>query len=314
MKTFKSLADLTLFFKNEMDCVLYLEQERWHGNVICPHCESEYYSRVNTRLKSPELIGYKDFRCKACDKKYSVLTGTIYENTKMPLRKWFIALYLLTAHKKGISSLQLSRDIGITQKAAWHVLHRLRIILIEDSNEPLKGIVEVDETYVGGKIANMSNKKRKAAREFQGEMKNKSVVMGMVQRDAMLRLKVIDGRGEIRNSVLETVSPDAKLITDTSGVYKGIDKIYPEHQTIDHAKGEFARGAIHTNTIEGAFSLLDRMVIGIYHYISPKHLQKYLIELCYRYNTRGLKDYDRFTSTLRRVGGFRLKYATLIAK
>src|SRR6185503_122363 len=174
MQDFKSLKDFMAYFSEEKTCLDYLEQQLWNGTPVCPHCGT---------TKVYRLANGKQFKCgnkKTCDRKFTVLKGTIYENTKIPLSTWFGALWILTAHKKGISSHQLARDLGVTQKTGWFLLHRIRLIMGDNSPEPLGQVVEVDETYVGGKFENMNRGRRKKFQESGKD--NKVAVMGMVQR------------------------------------------------------------------------------------------------------------------------------------
>jgi hypothetical protein len=236
--------------------------------------------------------------------------GSVMEGTKLPLSTWFVALYLITAHKKGISSCQLARDLNIGQKAAWFVNHRIRLMLKDKAADPLSNVVEIDETYVGGKWANMSKKKR--AIMVENQQSNKTPVMGMVERDGRAKLTVI-GKSTFKNIVQLNVSTDAYINTDEHLGYQGLNKEFADHSAINHSQGEFVRNDVHTNSVEGFFSLFKRTIFGIYHQVSPKHLQRYCDESVYRFNTRKIKDVDRFFMSLTKTQG-RLKYKDLIAK
>jgi transposase-like protein len=317
MMPFKNFSDLRKHFNNELVCVLFLEDQRWNGTPICPHCGSEHHSRTKTRLKHEDLKDYKDFRCKACDKKYSVLTGTMYESSKIPLQVWFQAVYLISGHKKGISSVQLASDMGVTQKTAWFMLHRIRNCFAQEETH-LGGsgnIVEGDETIVGGKTHNKNKAHRAKVKEGKIDpMSNKSIVMGMMERKGSLLLRVLKSRNKIIPAVVNNVNMDASLVTDSSGVYKGINKLFPKHEIVDHSNDEFARGKVHTNSIEGVFSHFDRMVVGVYHYISKKHLQQYCDEFTFRWNRRSMTDIEKFVTTVTKCEGKRLKYKELVFK
>jgi len=281
---------------------------RWpDGNVFCPKCGSGHaYTYANT-------FWYK-CREKQCKARFTVTVGTIYEGTKLPLSKWFLALWLLSAHKKGISSCQLARDLGIGQKAAWFVLHRLRVQMQDKAPQMLDNIVEVDECYVGGRVTNMSKEKRQRIKD--GEIRDIKVpVMGMVQRDGKAILKVIeDWRVEsFKYMVRKYVKPDAIIVTDAHLSYTGLVKEFADHKTVNHSHYEYKTGIFHTNTVEGFFSSLKRSYIGIYHYMSKKHLHRYLNETACRYNSRKIKDNERFIELLKQPQG-RLKYNDLIAK
>jgi transposase-like protein len=305
---FKTLPQLFDFFKDEETCIAYWEQIRWNGNVTCPHCNASNPYKTNR--------GYK---CKnvECQKKFSSLVGSIFENSKMPLRTWFGAIYLCTSHKKGVSSLQLSRDLGIHQSSAWFLLHRIRETLMEIAPEKLGGegcIVEADTTIVGGKAVNMTNKRRRELSK-KGRNGNKTKVTGVIERGGNIRFDVVDGEETESGNVSKHIDKESVLMTDSATNFHLIGREFAAHQTVDHSKGEYVKDkVIHTNTIEGAFSHFDRMVIGVYHNISRKHMQAYANECAYRYNTRKSKDPIRFENTVLKCSGVRLKYNTLIAK
>lgn len=309
---FKSILQLVKAFPDEQTCIDHLEQLRWNGNVVSP---------FDPTSKVYKCAGNK-YKCKNTGKYFNVRTQTMFDNTKIGLQTWFMAIFLLTAHKKGISSLQLGRDLNITQKSAWFMAQRIRncfgldVSEVEEDTKLGGGgqVVEVDETYVGGKLKNMSNKKRKEHNEGKfSSQTNKTAVMGYVVRGGDLKLSVIESRKQIAESVAKMVAHDAVLVTDASAVYTTVGKHFAGHEVIDHSKSEYTRGSIHTNTIEGVFSMFDRMVIGTYHNLSPKHMQKYANELSFRYNSRKDSDCYRFNLMLRN-SNVRLTYNNLIAK
>ncbi|MBW4888266.1 IS1595 family transposase [Mucilaginibacter sp. HMF5004] len=304
---FNSLLQVLDYFKNEEVCISYLAKSRWSDTPSCPHC-----GNVGAYITN------RGYKCKAkeCAKKFSVTTGTIFENTKISLRTWFAAMYLCTAHKKGISSLQLSRDLAITQKTAWFLLHRIREMLLSNQSEQLDGTVEIDETYVGGSLKNKSNKKRAAMRAVNGQwVDTKTAVFAIVQRDGQVRTTLLSTTRPKTSDVLPiiqaNVREDALIVTDSSTMYGSLKHSY-KHEVVNHATSEYVRGVFHTNTVEGFFSLLKRGIIGIYHYVSPKHLQRYCNEFGYRYNTRKVSDCLRFEDAIKNVNGVRLTYANLI--
>ncbi len=307
---FGSLAQFFDYFKDDDTCLQYWISVRWNGNISCPHCGSENPYVTNR--------GYK-CRNVGCQKKFSALSGSIFENTKVGLRTWFAAIYLCTAHKKGISSLQLSRDLGIHQKSAWYMLHRIREAFKAEAPEPMGGegtIVEVDETYIGGKLKNMHNSKRREMKEKKrGISDNKTVVMGYLERgDNIVRFRVLPRQYMIKDQVRENVDSSSVLMTDSATTYTIIGREYAHHEIVDHSRKEYVRDKVlHTNTIEGAFSLLDRMITGIYHYVSPKHMQSYLNENAYRYNTRKATIPVRFEDAIQKFEGKRLLYKKLTA-
>lgn len=306
---FSNLFQLFDFFKDEAVCLSYWEQIHWGGQPVCPHCECEKVYKTNR--------GYKCAN-KECFKKFTAISGTIFENTKIPLRLWFGAIYLMTAHKKGISSLQLGRDLGVQQRTAWYLLHRIREILKENEPEMIGGegvVVEVDETYVGGKVKNMNNRKRREIKEqIRGVNDNKTAVMGYIERSNKIRFEVVCKECVIAEMVKENIATDSVIMTDSATTYTNIGKQFAYHGTVDHSKKEYVKeDVIHTNTIEGSFSLLDRMIIGIYHFVSPKHLQAYCNESAYRYNTRKITDPQRFEHAVKMCGNSRLTYQKLIS-
>lgn len=301
MQEFHNLKECLAYFSEEKTCLDYLEQQLWNGKPVCPHCGSERVYR---------LANGKQFKCgnkKTCDRKFTVLKGSIYENTKIPLSTWFGAIWLLTAHKKGISSHQLARDLGVTQKTGWFILHRVRLIMSDKGPEILENVVEVDETYVGGKFENMNRGRRKKWQESGKD--NKVAVMGMVQRGGRAKLKVI-GQDTFKETVRKHVDTSAFLITDSHISYVGLAQEYAGHESVNHSQSEYKRGDIYTNTVEGFFSNFKRGLIGIYHSMSEKHLSRYCDEFAARYNTRKLKDAERFKIMIRQSKG-RLKYADL---
>jgi len=299
---FKSIIEFTQYFNTEEKCRLFLEEQRWGDSPACPHCGS-----TNVRKFATDNKTYK-CREKVCRKKFTVTVGTIYENTKIPLTKWFLATYILSVHSKGISSLQLANWLNVTQKTAWFLNHRIREMLSNNAPELLNEIVEIDETYVGGKISNKHVSKRKEARK-QG---NKSMVVGAIQREGKVRTKVVQQANieNIQKTIVEFVEPNSTMITDESHAYNKVSLNY-KHETINHRNKEYVRGSIHTNTIEGYWSVLKRQINGIHHFVSPKHLQRYCDESSYRYNTRSLDQDNRFTDVIRRCNG-RLTYTALI--
>lgn len=296
---FKSIFDLLKAFPNEQSCIDHLTKLRWNGEVISPFdAQSKVYTCKNNR-----------YRCKNTGKYFNVKTATLFDNTKIELRKWFMAIYLITGHSKGISSVQLSKDIDVTQKTAWFMLQRIRNCFGIDVT--LDNEVEVDETYIGGK--NKNRHEHKKITNTQGRsVKDKTPVVGMIQRKGKLTaIKVDDVSGKtLSNEVIKRVKTSASVYTDEWTGYKTLQLIY-DHAIVRHKHQEYVRGVVHTNTIEGFWSLLKRGIVGIYHFTSSKHLQKYLDEFVFRYNNRHAAMNVKFNAMLANTEN-RLTYKDLI--
>lgn len=306
MQNFKTLPQLFDYFKDERTCLDYLEQQRWAGNVTCPFCGSE--KPYNTDR------GYK-CRNKDCHKKFTAKVGTIYENSKISLRTWFGAIYLCTAHKKGISSCQLARDLGITQKTAWFVLHRIREMLKEKAPKMVRTEVQVDETYVGGKETNKHASKKGKKRQGRCE-DGKTPVFGIYEKEGTVMVKVLPlvSRKQVQKIISERIEKESTMVSDAFIIYGYLAKENEyKHVVVNHKNGEYVKDGYHTNGIENFWSQLKRGIIGIYHQVSPEHLQRYCDEFAARYNTRKIKDHERFQQVIQGSEG-RLKYNQLIGK
>jgi transposase-like protein len=302
--TFKNLQQLFDTFNDEETCRHYLEQQRWNGNVECPFCGCTKVYRTNRGFKCAD---------KFCAKKFSVTVGTIYENSKVGLRTFFAALYLISSSKKGISSLQLSRQLGITQKSAWFVLHRIREMLKDKTpHAPYEGIVEIDETYVGGKNSNKHKSKQKKLAGVEGKIP----VMGVLDREKGVRTYVLPNTNLVtmQGVVKYNMGLNAEVITDAHPSYLGLKKLGYKHTIVKKDVGSYITDShFHTNNMEGFWSIMKRGIYGIYHQVSEKHLQRYCDEFSARYNTRDIKDNERFEKAVKNSNG-RLKYNDLILK
>lgn len=302
IKQFNSLFEMMEAFPDEQSCIDHLMSIRWKTGAHCPHCGS---------TKVYHFKDKRNHKCGDCKKRFSIKVGTIFEDSKIPLRKWFMAIWLVTTHKKGVASTTLAKDISVTQKTAWFILHRLRHAARTRSfNRPLDGVVEVDETFVGGKEKNKHVKKRqKKGRGPTG----KAVVFGALERNGELQTFHLTSLKQVKEAVKRHVSEGAILVSDEYPGYKGLSKTY-FHQTVKHSAGEYAHTGnfYHINSIEGAWSHIKRQIYGIHHWISDKHLGRYLAEMTWRYNRRTVEEGPRMNEFLGRVDG-RITYKELIA-
>lgn len=288
--------------RSEDDCRLFLENVRWQGTPICPHCGS--ISDKHYRLKTHGT--FKGLhKCKDCNKRFTVTVGTMFEGSHVPLQKWFYAIYIFLSHKKGISSVQLSKDIGVTQKTAWFILARIRYNLRELERVLFDGIVQMDETYVGGK--NKGRFKNNRGRSI----KQKTPVVGILTDNRVIATVVPDTtRKTLHTIIYGLIKPGSTIVTDEWPAYNGLSSDYI-HETVEHNIRQYVnKDGFHTNGIEGFWSHLKRGLRGIYHVVKPKYLQTYCNEFAYRYSTRKMTDIDRFMQFLLKPSE-RLRYSEL---
>ena len=302
---FNSLFDLAKVFNSEEVCIQYLEELRWKDGIAV--------SPFDPNSKVYKCAGNK-YRCRTTGLYFNVKTDTMFDCSKIKLQKWFMAIWLITMHKKGISSLQLSRDIGVTQKTAWFMLQRIRNCYGMENNHILDNKVETDETFVGGAEKNKHINKR--TKGTQGRScKTKTPVFGMVEREGKLVAKVVKSTSSkhLTPQIIKYIKDGATLYTDEWIGYKNIGKLY-DHLFVSHKKKEYVRDDVYTNTVEGFWSLFKRGIGGIYHFVSKKHLQSYVDEFVFRYNTRNFEtETERFDHLLNNVENKYLPYKTLIA-
>lgn len=294
LSKFKNLIQLLEYFSDDKTCREYLELIRWNGSLGCAYAD----------CKHDEVYRYSDgkrYKCAKCKRQYSVRVGTIFEDSKISLQKWYAAIYLVTSHKKGISSHQLGRDISVTQKTAWFLLHRIRKTLGLPHTEKLSGVIEADETFIGGEEKN-KHKNRKTAGTQGRSTKTKTPVVGVISRGGELRAKQIeDTRGyNLRQFIIKNVEFGSDLHTDEWHGYRHLRALF-QHQFVRHNDNEYVNGNSHCNTLEGFWSLFKRGVNGIYHSVSKKHLQQYIDEFVFRYNTRKMTEDFRFDSMLNNI-------------
>jgi hypothetical protein len=302
LKSFKTLPDLYAAFSDNQVALDHFKTIRWRDGEFCPHCGGG-------KIYHPQKGGR--YACGDCRERFSILTGTIFENTKLPIRVWFGAIWLLTNHPKGIASTTLAKDLGITQKSAWFVLHRLRHAARTQSfnTPPMTGKVEIDETFVQGRARNLHGRRR------GGLPRMSTPVIGAVERGGRVIAKAVPSgvtKIDAQRFIDSVVSPDAALLsTDTGAVFQTVEG-YPQHQMVNHKQGEFRRGDVHTNTIESVWALLKRQINGTHHWVSPKHLQQYVSEMSWRMSRRELTGEERINALFADVEG-RLTYKALTA-
>jgi transposase-like protein len=308
-----SLSSIAKHYSDEPAAWEFLESIRWPNGPVCPHCgtvgHAYFLKPKQPRTSRTGKVSHRRlWKCgeRQCGKQFTVLVGTIFESSKIPLSKWLLAFHLMCANKNGVAAYELHRTLEISYEAAWFMSHRIRYALTETSfASMLTGTVEADETYVGGRRKHIPG---------VSHTDLKTPVVTLVQRDGQARSKVLPTvtSKNIKAHLQVHVSPDAALMTDQSRLYNQAGQGFASHETVDHARDEWVRGKAHVNTAEGYFSQLKRSLDGTYHHVSPRHLRRYVAEFDFRYNTRKDKDSDRTLRAIRRSAGKRLKYEQTI--
>ncbi|MCQ2203554.1 MAG: IS1595 family transposase [Bacteroidales bacterium] len=306
---FKSLFSVMNYFHDEQMCKQTLADARWNGDVVCPYCGKHHCStRKNGR-----------YRCNKCKKNFSVLVGTIFENTKLPLYKWFVAMYLISSHKKGVSSCQLSRDIEVSQATAWYMLQKIRLLYPQNDSERMRCVVECDEVYIGGK-EKWKHQSMRTPHTQGRSTATKVPVFGMLERSRYIDDKGVErqmtyvhamavdktDKSTLQPIIEQFVDKGSLIMTDELSAYKGLDKLGYRHWIVRHSEAEYVKKTnvdeikegdpidIFTNSIEGFWSHFRRMIVGCYHNVTDEHLQSYIDEAVYRWNTRKMTEDERF--------------------
>ena len=302
-----TLSKIAKHFSDEGEAYKLVERLRWPSGPVCPHCGSldhAYFLEPQEgarKTRTGNTSHRRVWKCGDCRKQFSVLVGTVFEDSRIPLSKWLLAIHMMCSNKNGISAHELHRTLGVAYRSAWFMAHRIRYAMARPPLvDKLSGVIEADETYVGGKAK--GKRGRGAA--------NKTPVVTLVERGGEARsqaVKKVTG-DTVRKVLHENVQPQANLMTDSYHVYALPGKEYASHETVDHGAKEYSRGNVHINTAEGFFSQLKRSIDGTFHHVSERHLDRYLAEFDYRYTHRKQKDGEKTEDTIRRTTGKRLTY------
>jgi transposase-like protein len=309
----KTLQQAILYFADKERALEFLTWFRWpDGKPTCPWCGSQENSFVSTR---------SIWKCKGCKKQFSAKAGTIMEDSPIGLEKWLPAIWMLCGCKNGISSYEIGRDLGVSQKAAWFMLHRIRLAMQNGSFEKkLKGKVEADETFVGGKVANMhldKQTRQRMGKKRIGGFQGKTVVMGLLERHGEARVKVLPNtrKHHLRGHIFDNVAKGTTIYTDALKSYEHLGDFHDfKHEVIDHTEAYVRDQVIHTNGLENFWSLFKRALKGTYVSVEPFHLQAYADEQAFRFNNRKVDDVDRFVAAVSQIAGKRITWAELTGK
>ena len=301
-----TLLEAVRYFSDLEVATQHVAQTRWPDGPVCPACgtvdKDHYY-----------LKGRRVWKCRACKKQFSVKVGTIFEDSPIGLDKWLPAMWIIANAKNGVSSCEIHRAIGVTQKTAWFMMHRIRLAMQQGSIEKLSGEVEADETYIGGKARNLHKLKREQKITGRGSS-GKVAVMGLLERHGKIKTKVVpDTKSRtLHVEIRENIAPGSEVHTDALRSYRGLDPEYI-HKVVDHAE-QYVDGHVHTNGLENFWSLLKRGIKGTYVSVEPYHLFRYLDEQAFRFNEREYEDSDRFQRAIGSVAGRRLTYDELTGR
>ena len=317
-KKFNNIISLTSYYNSDEKCKQAITEARWGvGNsqdVVCPYCGKHYCKMSKNRR----------YHCTGCNKNFSCLVGTIFENTKLPLIKWFVGMYLISSHKKGVSSHQLARDIEVTQSTAWYMLQKIRLLYAQTDADAFEGTVECDEVYIGGK-EKWKHKSMRTPNTQGRSTKTKTPVFGMMERNTFINENgeeepityvhaiVVENtnRATLQPLIQQFVTEDSRVITDELNAYNGLATLGYTHAVVNHGAEEYADGDIFTNSIEGFWSHFRRMISGCYHDVSDEHLQSYIDEAVYRWNTRKASQSERFSDMFDKSIGLVRKWSEI---
>ena len=302
-----SITELFRMFPTEQSCIDWLEKARWNGKPVCPHCGGD--ENVTRPASKPNTYWHKD-----CRNHFTVKTGTVMHSSKTDTRNWLIAIYYYMTGRKGISAMQLSKELGVQYRTAWHMGHRIREACKEGSDFILSKIVEMDATYIGGKEDNKhASKKLRAGRGTVG----KQPVLGMRQRGGKTKAEVVESesRHAVFSAIAPVVEPRTTIYTDDHRAYNVIKSAPFNHEKVRHSAKEYVNGMAHTNGIESVWAILKRSITGTWHHVSIKHLQRYIDEATFRLNDGNCEvdTIDRITAVVTRMGGKRVPYRDLIS-
>lgn len=300
------ISELPAACASEQAAVEFMEKQRWGEHPHCPRCgDLNVYQMMDSKEPTKRQANFR-WRCRGCKEQFSVRIGTVFEDSRAELRHWCFVFWRAATSKKGVSALEVHRQTGLSYKTCLFMLHRVRHAMDETDIEPLNGIVEVDETFVGGKPRRFHGSRR----TNKETKKPKTIVVGLLERKGRIRPRIVTDvtANTLKAVIAENVQQGARIMTDDWSGYRGLKHEGWKHESVKHSMFEYVRGDVHTNSIEGFFGILKRGLNGIYHSVSKKHLHRYLAEFQYRYNLRELTDGQRITLAIRQSQGKRLLY------